>query len=101
MHGWFRDARYAIRQLRRTPTFTLTAILTLALGIAAIGMTIGILGSLALTPLLRSQLYGVTSSDPVTYLCVACAMGVVVLAACFLPARRAAQVEPIRVLRYE
>ena len=69
--------------------------------LAAIGMTIGILGSLALTPLLRSQLYGVTSSDPVTYLCVACAMGVVVLAACFLPARRAAQVEPIRILRYE
>ena len=69
--------------------------------LAAIGMTIGILGSLALTPLLRSQLYGVTSSDPVTYLCVACAMGVVVLAACFLPARRAAQVEPVRVLRYE
>ena len=69
--------------------------------LAAIGMTIGILGSLALTPLLRNQLYGVTSSDPVTYLCVACAMGVVVLAACFLPARRAAQVEPVRVLRYE
>ena len=69
--------------------------------LAVIGMTIGILGSLALTPLLRSQLYGVTSSDPVTYLCVACAMGLVVLAACFLPARRAAQVEPVRVLRYE
>ncbi|HEX4068385.1 MAG TPA: ABC transporter permease [Acidobacteriaceae bacterium] len=68
---------------------------------AALGMAVGLIGSLLLTPLLRSQLYGVAPSDLLTYFTVAVLLGLVALAACFLPAQRAAQVEPIRVLRYE
>ena len=68
---------------------------------AAIGIAVGLLCSLLLTPFLRSQLYGVAPSDPLTYLCVGAALCVVALAACFVPAQRAAHVDPIRVLRYE
>jgi len=68
---------------------------------AAVGIAAGLGCSLILTRLLRHQLYGITPSDPLTYLCVGAILCVVALAACFLPAQRAAQVEPIRVLRYE
>jgi predicted permease len=68
----------------------------------AIGIGAGLVCSLFLMPLLpRQLLYGVTSMDPLTYLCVGFMLCVVALAACFIPAQRAAQVEPIRVLRYE
>jgi predicted permease len=69
--------------------------------LTAVGMAVGILCSLMLTPLLRSQLYGVTPSDALTYLSVAVAMSAVALAACFLPAQRAAHADPTRVLRSE
>ena len=61
----------------------------------------GLLGSLALTPLLRHLLYGVASSDILVYCCVGLTLMCVALAACFFPAQRAAGVDPIRVLRYE
>lgn len=76
-------------------------VLRQGLRLAAIGIAIGLACSLGLTPLLRSQLYGVSSSDLMTYVSVALLLCSVALAACCLPALRAAQVEPIRVLRYE
>jgi predicted permease len=71
------------------------------LRLTAMGLAAGIAGSLALTPLLRNQLFGVAPTDALTYFCVALALCIVALAACFLPAQRAAQEDPIRVLRYE
>ena len=68
---------------------------------AAIGIAVGLVCSLVLTPLLRSHLYGVGSTDLLTYVCVGVLLSLVALAACFLPAQRAANVEPVRVLRYE
>ncbi len=76
-------------------------VLKQGLRLTAVGMAGGLLCSLVLTPLLRSQLYGVAPTDAITYLCVALALCVVALAACFLPARRAARIEPARVLRSE
>jgi predicted permease len=76
-------------------------VLRQGLRLAAIGIAAGLACSLILTPFLRSQLYGVAPSDLLTYFCVGIALCVVALAACFLPAQRAAQVDPIRVLRYE
>jgi putative ABC transport system permease protein len=69
--------------------------------LAAIGLSVGLVGSLAVNYLLRSQLYGVSSSDPATYAMVATLLGLVALAACYLPARRATRVDPLVALRYE
>jgi putative ABC transport system permease protein len=63
------------------------------------GITFGLAGAFALTRLLSSELYGVGSSDPLTYLGVAILMTVVTLLACYIPTRRAMRVDPIVALR--
>jgi len=69
--------------------------------LAAVGLVLGLIASLGVTYLLRSQLYGVSSTDPVTYATVALLLGPIALAACYLPARRATRVDPLVALRYE
>jgi putative ABC transport system permease protein len=69
--------------------------------LAAFGLALGLVGSLGVNYFLRSQLYGVSSSDPLTYATVAVLLGGVALAACYLPARRATRVDPLVALRYE
>jgi putative ABC transport system permease protein len=66
-----------------------------------IGTGIGIAGALALTRLMRSLLFAVTPTDPVTYLGIALILGVVALLASYLPARRATRVDPVIALRNE
>ena len=65
------------------------------------GVAIGIGSSLALTRFMRSQLLGVSATDPVTFGGVAILLIVVAVAACFVPAQRAMRVDPMGVLRYE
>jgi putative ABC transport system permease protein len=66
-----------------------------------IGVFIGIMGSLALTPLIASLLYGVKSSDPFVLTCVAVLLCAVALATVYFPARRATKVDPVLALRWE
>jgi len=66
-----------------------------------IGLAIGLAGSLAVTRFLSSLLFGVTTTDPITFAAVAVLLAVVALAACYIPARRAMRVDPIVALRYE
>lgn len=69
--------------------------------LVALGMAAGLLLALLATRLLVSQLYGVTPTDPGTYVTVALVLLAVACAACILPARRAARIDPVRALRAE
>jgi putative ABC transport system permease protein len=58
-------------------------------------------GALGLTRLLSSQLYGISPSDPLTYLAVSLLMLIVTLLACYIPTRRAMRTDPLTALRAE
>ena len=67
----------------------------------AIGVAVGVPAALALTRLVRSQLYGVTSYDATTLALATLGLATIACLAGYLPALRASRVDPIRALRYE
>jgi predicted permease len=79
----------------------LRMILRQSLTIVAIGLLVGLLGALMTTRLMGTLLYGVGTSDPLTYLTVILLLGASALLASFIPARRAMNVDPMVALRYE
>ena len=68
---------------------------------AAVGAVVGIAASLMLTRLMAKQLFGVSAHDPLTYTGVAALLMLVAIAACYIPALRAARVDPMTSLRRE
>jgi len=66
-----------------------------------LGVSLGVLGALALSRFLAALLYGVSERDPLTFAVVAATLGTVALAASLLPALAAARLDPMTVLRSE
>jgi putative ABC transport system permease protein len=79
----------------------LQMILTKGARLLCAGIVLGLIASYGLTRFLASQIWGVSATDPWTFTAVAAFVVAVGLGACFLPARRATQVDPLVALRYE
>ncbi|MFL6591036.1 MAG: ABC transporter permease [Chthoniobacterales bacterium] len=69
--------------------------------LAGAGIMLGLLGAFGLTRIMATLLFGVTASDPVTYFGLALLLSIVAFLACYIPARRAARVNPVAALRAE
>ena len=69
--------------------------------LAGIGLAVGVVGAFAVTRIMGSLLYGVTATDPLTYIVLVAMLGVIALIASYIPARRAMRVDPVIALRNE
>jgi ABC-type antimicrobial peptide transport system permease subunit len=79
----------------------LVMVIRMGLRLVAIGVGLGLLASIALGKIIATQLWGVSPYDPWTLTCVPLVLLITGLLACWLPARRAARVDPLVALRHE
>ena len=69
--------------------------------LAGLGLALGLLAAVSLTRLIKTMLYGIGATDPLTFVAVASLLAAVALLACWIPARRATKVDPMMALRVE
>jgi putative ABC transport system permease protein len=79
----------------------LKAVMGQGLKLTFVGIGLGLAGAHALTRVLSSMLYDVNPTDPLTFVCVSLVLASVALLACYIPARRAAEIDPMEALQYE
>src|SRR5262245_22292279 len=83
------------------PADVLKLVLRQGMTLALLGIVIGFTASFGLMRLLKTLLFGVSPTDPMTFAVIPLSLAVVALLACYLPARRAAKVDPLLALRHE
>jgi predicted permease len=79
----------------------LRMVLGQAANVAVLGVAIGLVAALGVTRLMAKLLFGVSAHDPLTFVIVAGILTLVAFAACYIPARRATEVDPVVALKYE
>jgi predicted permease len=87
--------------LGSTPAGVLRLVMGQGARLGAIGLGIGLIGALGVARAMAGLLYGLSPSDPVTFVLVPLTLGAVVLVATYLPARRAVKLDPVAALRSE
>ena len=83
------------------PNDILTLVVTQGMQVVGVGLAFGMAAAFAVTRLLSALLYGISPRDPMTFAGTAIVLALVAFAASYFPARRAARIDPIRVLRNE
>jgi putative ABC transport system permease protein len=71
------------------------------MALAFAGVTLGLTASFLLTQLIRSLLFGVRATDPITFAGISFLLAIITLLACYIPAKRAARIDPLISLRCE